>query len=86
MARSIDAGARIHAADDPSRALDPPNSACMMDFTPGAGRGSVLGDALQRDASPFVQSSTEIPGTRLNSSVFAVTTIRPRERACPAII
>ena len=41
---------------------------------------------LQGDTSAFVQSSTEIPGTRLNSSVFAVTTIRPFDRACPAII
>ena len=40
----------------------------------------------QGDASAVVQSSTEIPGTRLNSSVFAVTTIRPLDRACPAII
>ena len=49
-----------------------------------------------RDAKPhpdpisapaaFVQSSTAIPGTRLNSSVLDVTTVRPRDRACPAII
>ena len=41
---------------------------------------------LQGDGLVFVQSSTEIPGTRLNSSVFDVTTMRPRDRACPAII
>ncbi len=32
---------------------------------------------------PSLQSSIEIPGPRLNSLVFAVTTTRPRERACP---
>lgn len=48
----------------------------------------VMGGTLTRygDAPAYVQSSTEIPGTRLNSSVFAVTTVRPRDRACPAII
>ena len=50
-----------------------------------AAPGSSHGEAIQEDASAFVHSSTEIPGTRSSSSVFTVTTVRSRDRACPVI-
>ena len=74
---------RIFNAADMSRRMKLDRRSGTSNLSTASATATCTRVVLRGDTSAFVQSSTEIPGTRLNSSVFAVTTIRPRDRACP---